>query len=231
MLYNSAMKDIHSDHRSRLRQRFLNNEFLQDHELLELLLYYSIPRVDTNEIAHLLIDRCGGFADVFNADISLFSTAQGIGPNSALLLKLILSIIQRYQEQELHKNGFNDFEHLAEYFIPKFIGEQNEKVMCVALSDDLKVVGCGVVSTGGLSLSPINVANIVKFAFSYNTSYIAIAHNHPNGNLDPSNDDISTTRYLMSSLRPINVILLDHIIVAGCQAISMRFSLKMGFNL
>jgi DNA repair protein RadC len=221
------MDNIHKGHRERLKQRFLNGDTLQDHELLELLLFFAIPRGDTNEIAHLLINKCGGFDEVFKADISLLSDTQGVGNNTALLLKLIVPILQREQELGLKKTNQADFTHLPEYFIPKFIGETNEKVMVCAMNEDLNILGCGVVSSGSINLAPVNVSNIVKFAYSYNTPYIALAHNHPNGSLDVSEEDVSTTRFLANTLRPVNVILLDHIIVCGNDAVSLKFSGKM----
>ncbi|MDR0919618.1 MAG: hypothetical protein LBM93_10310 [Oscillospiraceae bacterium] len=225
------MENVHQGHRERLRQRFLNGESLQDHELLELLLFYAIPRGNTNEIAHLLMERCSGFSGVFKSDISLLSATSGVGINSALLLKLVLACCKRYDEQELKKQGVIKFDRLTEYFIPKFIGETAEKVLCVALNDDLNILGCGVISTGSINLAPVNVKNIVKFAYSYNTPYIVLAHNHPNGDLTITEDDISTTRFLTNTLRPVNVILLDHIIVAADKAYSMKFSGNMFFSI
>jgi DNA repair protein RadC len=92
----------------------------------------------------------------------------------------------------------------------------------VAFDNDLNISSCAVISSGSLSVVPIDLRKIVKFAYQANTNLIAIAHNHPNGDPTPSEEDISATRYLVTTLRPVDVVVLDHIIVGGDRFVSLK---------
>jgi DNA repair protein RadC len=213
----------HAGHRERMRERFLSDyAHFADHELLELLLFYAKVNGDTNELAHALINRCGSFSDVFVSDYTLLQDITGMGKSSVVLVKLFSQIMLRYHESVLIKEHKNNFYNLGAYFKVKFSTETMEKVMCVAFDNDLNISSCAVISSGSLSVVPIDLRKIVKFAYQANTNLIAIAHNHPNGDPMPSEEDISATRYLVTTLRPVDVVVLDHIIVGGDRFVSLK---------
>lgn len=95
-------KHPHGGHRKRLKYRYLQSkeESFSDHELLELLLFYSIPRANTNEIAHSLIERFGSISNMVEAEVDELKLVHGIGNNSAILLKLMLSLAKRYADED-----------------------------------------------------------------------------------------------------------------------------------
>jgi DNA repair protein RadC len=220
-------ENLHSGHRERLRTRFLEGENLADHELLELLLYYAIPQQNTNELAHSLINKCGNLAGVFKADIEFLKNIKGLNTRSACLLVMILELFKRYQEINLQIGKRTDYRHIGEYFVNKFVGETNEMYMCVVLNEDLYVKNCAIIGNGSIGLAPVNVREIVDFTYKQKSNIIVLAHNHPNGNPTPSQEDVATTRYLSSVLRPVDIILVDHIVVAGNDYVSLKQAGKM----
>ena len=216
----------HSGHRDRLRKKFLDNSFdgLEMHEILELMLYYGIPRKDTNSIAHKLIDSFGSISAVFDAPIDKLKE-QGISENCAIYLKLIPQICRLYIEDK-HNNDDKiiDVENAGEKLKHKFVGRDYEAVVLLLLDSKHKEVFCGVVSKGSVSACEVYVRKIIELAVMYNAKFAVLAHNHPSGLALPSNDDIYTTGKVFQALKLIQVALIDHVIVADDDYVSLRES-------
>ena len=126
---------IHSGHRQRMRQRFLKNglEGLNDHEILELLLYYCIPRQDTNPYAHRLIERFGSLTGVLRAQEKELMEVEGIGENTAFYLNLLMETIRHYQIKSYNdlpeqEQILNSVESCGEYLRPYFEKQANEVI-------------------------------------------------------------------------------------------------------
>ena len=133
------MKDNpHSGHRERLRQRFAENgitERTPDHEILEFLLFYSIPRINTNDIAHRLIDRFGSLAGVFEASEAELLKVEGIGKNSAVLIKSMLPIMKKYMSSKNEKTKkFSNVEEVGDFLLMEYLGF-TEEVFAITLMD------------------------------------------------------------------------------------------------
>ncbi|MEE0264379.1 MAG: JAB domain-containing protein [Acutalibacteraceae bacterium] len=216
----------HIGHRDRLRKKFLDNSFdsLEMHEILELMLYYAIPRKDTNPIAHQLIDSFGSISAVFDAPIDKLKE-QGISENCAIYLKLIPQICRLYMEDK-HNNDDKiiDVENAGEKLKHKFVGRDYEAVVLLLLDSKHKEVFCGVVSKGSVSACEVYVRKIIELAVMYNAKFAVLAHNHPSGLALPSNDDIYTTGKVFKALKLIQVALIDHVIVADDDYVSLRGS-------
>ncbi|MEE0059303.1 MAG: JAB domain-containing protein [Acutalibacteraceae bacterium] len=216
----------HSGHRDRLRKKFLDNSFdgLETHEILELMLYYAIPRKDTNPIAHKLIDAFGSLSAVFDAPIDKLKE-QGISENCAIYLKLIPQICRLYMDDK-HNNTDKiiDVENAGEKLTHKFVGRDYEAVVLLLLDSKHKEVFCGVVSKGSVSACEVYVRKIIELAVMYNAKFAVLAHNHPSGLALPSNDDIYTTGKVFQALKLIQVALIDHVIVADDDYVSLRES-------
>lgn len=216
----------HSGHRDRLRKKFLDNSFdgLEMHEILELMLYYGIPRKDTNPIAHKLIDSFGSISAVFDAPIDKLKE-QGISENCAIYLKLIPQICRLYMDDK-HNNTDKiiDVENAGEKLKHKFVGRDYEAVVLLLLDSKHKEVFCGVVSKGSVSACEVYVRKIIELAVMYNAKFAVLAHNHPSGLALPSNDDIYTTGKVFQALKLIQVALIDHVIVADDDYVSLRES-------
>jgi len=216
----------HSGHRDRLRKKFLNNGFdgMEKHEVLELMLYYAIPRKDTNPVAHQLIDSFGSISAVFDAPIDKLKEA-GISENCAIYLKLIPEICRMYMDDKHNnKDKIIDIDNLGERVRHMFVGRDYEAVVLLLLDIKRKEVYCGVISKGSVSACEVYVRKIIELAVMYNAKFAVLSHNHPSGLALPSNDDIRTTARLYKALKLIDVALIDHIIVADDDYVSLKQS-------
>lgn len=219
---------IHDGHRDRLRMRFLQEGLagFEEHTALEFLLFYARPRCNTNEIAHALIQRFGSFAGVLDAPVEELAEVPGMGHNSAVLLKLVPSMGAYYLNSR-SKAGciLNSSKRAGEFFLPVFFGKNTEEVYLAALDDKRKVLRRVRLSASGIvNAASISVKQVVTEAVKSNATGIVLAHNHPAGVALPSAGDEAVTRQIFEALRLINVELVDHIVVADDDFVSMADS-------
>lgn len=219
---------VHEGHRDRLRARFLKSGLhgFEEHTALELLLFYARPRCDTNEIAHALIKRFGSFAGVMDAPMEELAAVPGIGEKSALLLKMIPAMGAYYLEsRSAPGEAIDSTEKAGAFFLPKFVGKTNEEVYLAALDDKRKVIRCVCLSTEGIvNAVRITIKRVVTEAVNANATGVLLAHNHPGGIALPSQSDKQVTRQVYKALQLIHVRLLDHIIVADGDFVSLADS-------
>lgn len=211
------MSGIHDGHRARLKKRFLNHglDNFDDHNALELLLFHSVPRRDTNELAHALIDRFGSLSEVFDAPVEELMKVSGIGEASALLIKLVPQMSRRYLISRTAPDKIlSSTRKAGEYITPYFFGERDEVVYMVCLDAKFKVIACRMLARGSVNSANINVRKVVETALSFNSTSVILAHNHTSGIAFPSNEDKATTRRVLDALRAVDINLSDHIIVA-----------------
>ena len=216
---------LHIGHRDRVRRRFVNEGIasFDDHIALEMLLYYSIPQKDTNELAHELLNHFGSLAGVFDASVESLESVKGVGRNTAVLIKLIPAMYSKYLESKCPKEKIilDSSEKSGEYFVSQLLCYANEVLVASFLDSQLCVKNTVVVSEGTSSKLAIPYRKIVNYALNYNTPNIIIAHNHPSGIAAPSTDDIDAVRQLNQTLNKLNLKLRDSIIVAGNNYYSM----------
>ncbi|MDD7289024.1 MAG: DNA repair protein RadC [Clostridiales bacterium] len=218
---------IHDGHRSRMKQEFLQGGLTHFSEprALELLLFYSRMQGDVNPTAHALLDAFGSLAGVLDADPQELMSVPGVGENTAVLLKLIPALAAKYlasrtsAETIIRNSG-----DLRDLFAPYFFGARNELSFLACFDSKLKLLGVRKISEGGPNETNIGPRQIATAALSYNASAVVLAHNHPSGLASPSDDDISTTRYLFQVLRGLGIVLYDHVILADDDMVSMRDS-------
>lgn len=216
----------HNGHRNRLRKKFLNDGFdgMEVHEALELVLCYAIPRKDTNPIAHKLIDTFGSISAVLDAPIDKLKEA-GISENCAIYLKLIPQICRMYMEDKHNnKEKIVGIDNMGDRIKHKFVGRDYEAVVLLLLDSKYKEVYFGVVSKGSVSACEVYIRKIIELAVLYNAKFAVLSHNHPSGLALPSNDDILTTKKVYRALKLIDVVLIDHIIVADDDYVSLKES-------
>ena len=209
---------MHSGHRRRLKDRFekegLDN--FEQHQVLELLLFYCVPRVDTNPIAHALLDRFGSLKGVLDADQSELVTVKGIGPESAILIKLLPEYLRRYLSDDSEKvYRYDTIGKIGQYFYRKFIGVKHEQLYMMMFNNRMNLIDCVKISEGVVNASGVSMRKIGECIFHNNASSVLFAHNHPDGLAIPSSDDMATNSRLVSFLGDINVVQLEHIIFAG----------------
>lgn len=208
----------HSKHRQRLKKRFHNEGLgnFQPHNVLELLLFFSVSRIDTNDIAHLLIDEFGSLSGVLDAPYESLLKVNGIGEHSATLIKLIPELCRYYLEDAAaNMKIITSSEDAAEYLIPKFVGLKSEHFYLLCLDNRGTIRKCSLISVGGFTYADANMRKIMSEVINSNATSAILAHNHPHGVAVPSSADRETTFNISNLLSSIDVRLSDHIIVSG----------------
>ena len=218
---------IHKDHRQRLRDRFLKEGLDNFDELyvLELLLFYCIPRVDTNPIAHRLLDHFGSLTNVLNATAEELEKVEGIGKNTSTFLSLITQVGRYYQIRQAEPGKIlKSIDKCGEYLVPYFFGREQETVFMLCLDAKCKVLSCKMVGEGSVNSANIPIRRLVEMALAAKATTVVLAHNHPSGLAIPSADDIQTTQRIAAALETVEIILADHIVVSNDEFVSMAQS-------
>lgn len=217
---------LHDGHRQRLLQRFLREglDGFDEHNILELLLFYAIPRKDTNELAHRLMDDFGSLAGVLDASAQDLRQVEGIGENTAGFLKLLPELTRIYYSQKQQELCLDSTEKAGSFLLPRFIGRQEETVLLTCLDGKCRVLSCMVLHKGSLNSSEVNVRKLLSSALKHNAAAVILAHNHPGGVALPSPEDLSTTLRIKTALEAADIRLLDHIIVADHDYVSLADS-------
>lgn len=221
--------EIHKNHRERMRTRFIEHglDNFADHEILELLLFYAIPRGDVNPLAHSLLDTFGSLANVLEASPEDLQKVKGLGPSAAGLLHLLPSVFQRYQISKLQGEQYNSTQKIAEYLMGYYVDKPLEQLVVVLLDNSCKILRVCDIGEGSASSVRINMRKLLKCVLKYNAAEVVLAHNHPRGCCTPSRSDIIQTRSVREFLEKIDVRLVDHIIVAENTWISLASSSSM----
>ena len=218
---------IHAGHRQRLKERFLKDglDNFEEHQVLELLLFYGIPQRDTNEIAHELIRRFGSLSKVLEATPEELGEVKYVGDNVATLFKLITAVARYYQVNcAMREVILPTIDACGKYLVPYFYGRQNETVFLLCLDAKCKVLCCEKVGEGSVNSAGVPIRRIVELALKNNATSAILAHNHPSGLAIPSGEDIQTTRRVALALDAVEIGLVDHIIVADNDWVSLSQS-------
>lgn len=209
---------IHDGHRERMRERIRRSGLsaLQEHEMLEYILYAFIPRKDTNEIAHALIDKFGSFAGVLNADENRLAEVAGMTANAALFISALPDVFRAYiDDLDKQKPSLKGRGVARSYMGNRLYGVKEEQLHVAALDAHDNLICCRCISKGSGDAVELSVRAIVDFALNNKASGLLVAHNHPSGNVNPSQKDIEMARELYITLSSVGVELQDHFIFCG----------------
>lgn len=217
---------LHDGHRQRKKQRFLQHglDSFADHEVLELLLFYAIPRRDTNETAHRLLEHFGTLKGVLMASVEELQKVEGVGENAAILLHLLQAVGYRTLRAAGDDTILNSVDSAGAYFQKLLHGERREVLYQVCLDAKGKVLSHKRLSSGTVSMAPVNVREVVENALYTDASGVLLAHNHPSGIALPSEEDRQITMQIRQALGTMGIELVDHIIVADNDFVSMAAS-------
>ncbi len=215
---------LHEKHRKRLKEKFLSvgADELAEHELVELLLFYAIPRKNTNEIAHRLINEFGKLSEIFDADVESLEKIEGISRHTAVMFKLMSASVKRYINDRndianVHLTPMN----INTYIKNLFYGHTREIAYVIFLDSKCIVRKVKKLSSGTVNETPIYPREVVKLAVNERFPYMIIAHNHPSGNAIPSENDLRLTKMIEQALNFVEVRLVDHVVVAGEEVTSI----------
>ncbi len=218
---------IHQGHRQRLKNRFLKEglDNFEPIQVLELLLFYAVPRVDTNPLAHALLERFGSLSAVLEATPAQLKAVEGIGDSAATFLSLVTAASRYYQRSTKEDcKILSTVDECGSYLTPCFHGQKNEVVFLLCMDAKGKVLSCLKVGEGSVNSASVPIRRIVEMAMGTNASSVVLAHNHPSGLAIPSSDDVQTTRRLAIALDAVDIQLWDHIIVADDEFVSLAQS-------
>lgn len=235
------MANEHEGHRDRLKNRFLAEglEHFEPHNILELLLFYTVPRKDTNLLAHTLLNHFGSLVGVLNATPQELMQVEGITMNSAVHLHLIADLARRYYSEALaappaEAEKQDKMRYLGQKLIASCAGMTEENLFVVCLDNGLRELCFERLSSGTPDSIQLVTRQIVELAIKYHAPSVIIAHNHPGGIAIPSRNDVASTLSLRKALSAISITLLDHFIIAGDDYVSMAqsgfFSSNFSFN-
>jgi len=216
-----------------VRERFLSAGLgsFPAHNVLELLLFYSIPRGDTNATAHRLIDHFGSLVNVLEAAPEDLCRVEGVGMGSATLIKFMAELAQRYLAEQAgeKKRSFRSSQEMHKYVASKFMGEKNEVTYLFCLDNAWRLLHSCPVSLGTKYSVSLDNRTLLETAFRYGATKVLLAHNHPNGLEAPSSGDIELTKAAAKLYREVDIELIDHLIVADGKCFSMAAHRKHGW--
>lgn len=219
-------ENIHKGHRQRVKKEFLEygfNENTPHHKILEMLLFFCIPQGDTNPLAHELLNKYNNsIVDVLEAPVEELIKFKGLTESNVVLLKLIMPIARQYSKDETRKiKSFSSYSDIGNFLLNQFSGYTEENLALLCLDGVGHKKGFSIVEKGDIASVGVSTRKIIQTALSSNASCAVLAHNHPSRIALPSSQDIAITKTVAEALSHINVRLIDHIIIAEDDYVSM----------
>lgn len=193
---------------------------MSDAELLEFILAHSGADENT---ADLLLSKLHSIKAATDADHGILTAQYGVSMNTAVLLKLIPAVCHEKSTNRKSGNRIGSTENAGKYFSNLFTGYSEEYFAAAAIKDSMWISGSPFIrSSGSFSNVSVKCRDIVRYAVSGGRNKLILAHNHPNGVPNPSENDIIATKKIIASLKPLEIKVLDHIIVGKDSYVSLR---------
>ena len=226
----SANNDnIHSGHRSRVRERINNGglETMHNHEILEYLLFHTVPYKDTNPLAHKLIQHFGSFHAVMDASYDDLMLVSGVSDVTATFLTSLPTVFRKYSEDIMDCSTISSSEDIVKFMTYKFAGCTKERVYLLSLDKGLNIKNCSMISEGQTGEIVLEKRKVMEVAIRNNADVVILVHNHPNMIVTPSSNDIESTFVILRMLAGVGIRLIDHIVIAGNNYFSMAKDPKL----
>jgi DNA repair protein RadC len=213
------------DHRKRLRERFISGgaTAVPDYELLELILFRSIPRCDVKPVARRLMETFGDFSRVLAAPLERLLDVRGVGDAVAVDLKILEAATHRMARARiLQKPVLSSWDALLDYCHTAMSHRETEHFRVLFLDRKNVLIEDEEQGKGTIDHVPVYPREIMKRALEINASAIILVHNHPSGDPTPSESDITMTNQIQEAGSALGITLHDHLIIGKSQEISFR---------
>ena len=201
-------------HRARLRERLIKEgaSNFQDHEVLELLLFGSVPRKDTNKLAHNLLSKFGGFSGVLNASPEQLMEVNGVSAVTASNLAILKEVFHRYKKDEQNKSQLRGLASIIKYAQSTIADSFYERVVVVYVDGATTFIQEEEFTSDNTREVSVDIKKIVATAMRVNAEGVVMFHCHSNGPCAPSDQDVRYTEKLYFALASMNISLLEHMI-------------------
>ena len=212
----------HAGHRERIRNKVIRGgiQHFEDHEVLELLLFYAFPQKNTNPLAHSLIERFGSLNKLMEAEIEEIERCSGMGKSSAILIKTVMELAIRYVANAPERVYYYDSLAKVNRYVRShlFFGATKELSYALLFDERMKLLEACRLGEGDVNTVLISKRKLMQRVLNREARAVILAHNHPNGVAAPSMSDVQTTWDVYNALKTVDVPLLEHIIVSGKEA-------------
>ena len=215
-------KNPNKGHRIRMKRKFMRAglEFFEDHEVLELLLFYCVTQQDTNKLAHRMLDEFGSLVNILELDWRDLIML-GLTENKAAFIRLVAEVNQRYHFEKAQRGiPLKTSDALGQLAKSWLMAERYEAVAAIFLDMNFRLLRVQKICEGSFHQVDVNLRKIVEATFRHGAQYVAIVHNHPGGTMEPSERDIESTRKIRNTMNGLSTYLIDHIIIADGKYIS-----------
>ncbi len=209
---------LYANHRRRIKNKYLSEglDGWYDYEVLELLLFYAIPRKDTKPIAKNLLKKFGNLSGVISADVKELKEVEGVSAHSSVFLKMIEELTVLFHHEKLQdKDLLNSPKLVSDYLKSTLKYSPDEQFRVLFLNTRNRLIKAETLHTGTVNRSVVYPRKVVERALYHHSTGVILSHNHPAGSLTPSPDDIEATKSIRKALDTVEVNLLDHIIIGG----------------
>lgn len=205
----------HGGHRNRLRERFVKDglDGFEEHNILEMLLFYTIPQRDTNEIAHALLDRFGSLEGVFNATTEELVEVNGTGEYSAQFLSMFSKLIDSYIDDRRQNEIISGIHNITEFIVRKLAFSQTECLMIFFIDNKQSVLSWHYLQEVCVFPDNLDKRTIMRMIMGTNTTHVILARNYIKGQTKLRKNDLTVALTISEMFRTIGVGLFDYIVV------------------
>lgn len=220
------MEEDKKGHRSRMIEKFLekDNSFTKI-DLLEVLLYFSIPRKDTRPIAKSLMSKFNNLSEIMSATPDQLKGINSLGKKTITNIKIFQKIINEINYEKIEKTDIlENFSQLIQFCKTMMAYKQQEELLCMFLTSKNHIIKTETMCTGTITSVSIYPREILKRALELTAQKIVLVHNHPSGDPTPSKADIEITQEIYKLFNSIGMSLEDHIIIGKQGFVSFRLN-------
>ena len=225
---------VHKGHRQRMRRKFMDfgPRVFDTYELLEMLLYNTVPVKDTNPISKRLLKKFGSLDGVLSADVESLCEVEGVGAKTAEMITVVGRMLDLYKAEHTNADksmGVSNYRELGEYLVNYYRDRDDKVVILLSFDNKMELVGVDELYNIDFSSGAVRPALFLDACVRRSTSIAVIAHNHPFGPLCPTEGDRETNSLIHSALNTIGVLLAEHIIVAGDEYVGFMNHMSTAF--